>query len=591
MKTRAEIEEKYKWDLTKFCKNDEDFYDRLAKVEQGIAQFAKYEGKLSDESFLFECLEKECAFLQEFALIAHYASLRLCEDKADRKANEMNEKLSFVEVKYSNATAFIGVEITKLPTKQLQNLQNNAKFKNYKRYFEAVLRDKKHTLSKREELLLSKMSECIGNESSTFEKFDDVDLQFDDVLDGKGKKHPLNQSNYLVYFESEDRTLRKNTYKELNGRYGKFIHFLATNYINNVKTDCVAAKIRKYKSAISASITNEEASEKVYDMLVSKVRENLDVQHDYFEIKRKMLGLKKFAIYDHAAPVCSTSNKKYTYDEAIEIIKSAVAPLGQEYVSLIQRAKDERWIDVYPNKNKQSGAFASHSYGATPVVLTNFEGNLESVFTLAHELGHAMHSYFSMKNQPYQTNDYVIFVAEVASTTNEMLLLRYLLARAKTNEEKIFYYDHFLRQAKSTIYRQTMFAEFEQFAHEMYEKEQPLSPELLCEKYKHLNEIYFGKNVELVPEIQYEWARIPHFFSSFYVYKYATGLISAIKISNSILTDKNFAQKYLKFLSSGCSKDPISLLKMADCDLTKEQTYKEAFDVCRDFVAKWKKIL
>ena len=591
MKLRAEIEEKYKWDLTKFCKNDEDFYDRLAKVEEKIPEFAKYEGKLANDDVLFECLEKECGLLQEFALIGNYASLRLCEDNADRRANEMNEKFSFVAVKYSNATAYIDVEISKFKTNKLKGLRDNIKFKNYKRFFEAVLREKKHVLSKKEELLLSKMSECLGNEGSNFSKFSDVDLKFDAILDEKGKKHELNQSNYYVYFESKDRTLRKNCYKELNGRYGKYIHFLANNYINNVRTDCVGAKLRKYKSALNAAIENEEASEDVYKLLVKKVRENLDVQHEYFDIKRKMLGLKKFAIYDNAAPVCQNVNTKYTYDEAIELIKQAVAPLGKDYVELIQRAKDERWIDVYPNKNKHSGAFCSHSYGATPVVLTNFEGNLESVFTLAHELGHAMHGYHSMKYQPYQTNDYVIFVAEVASTVNEMLLLRYLLKNAKTKEERIFCFDHFMKQAKSTIYRQTMFAEFEEFAHEEYEKETPLSAEFLCEKYKELNKLYFGQKVELVDEIQYEWARIPHFFTSFYVYKYATGLISAIKISNSILQDKDFAKKYIKFLSAGSSQDPISILKIADCDLTKEATFDDAFAVCHQMVEDWKKSL
>lgn len=591
MNSRAEIEEKYKWDLSKFCKSDDDFYQRLEKLEKRIPEFAQYEGKLKNDELLFQCLEKDCEFGKEFSLIGIYAALKLCEDNANRKANEMNEKFSFVAVKLSNATAFIGVEVTKLPVAKLKELQKNEKFKNYKRYFEAVLKEKKHTLSKKEELLLTKMSECIGNESSTFDKFADVDLKFADVVDSNGKKYELNQSNYYVYFESADRVLRENTYKELNGRYGKYIHFLASNYINNVRTDCVEAKIRKYKSALSSAIETEEASEKVYSLLVKKVRDNLDVQHDYFEIKRKMLGLDQFAIYDNAAPVCSNLHKKYTYDEAIELIKQAVTPLGEKYVKLIDKAKNERWIDVYPNKNKDSGAFSNSTYGATPVVLTNFEGNLESVFTLAHELGHAMHSYLSSENQPYQTHSYVIFVAEVASTTNEMLLLRYLLGKAKTREEKIFYYDHFLRQAKSTIYRQTMFAEFEQFAHETYEKEIPLSSDLLCEEYRNLNEIYFGKNVELVVEIQYEWARIPHFYRSFYVYKYATGLICAIKISNALLRDKKYAQKYLTFLSSGCVKDPISLLKIADCDLTKQSTYDEAFAVCREFVNKWKEIL
>lgn len=591
MKNRSEIDDNLKWDLTKFCKNDEEFYKRLEKIEKQIPQFKDYEGKLSDDSLLFECLEKECALAMEFSLVAIYAHLRLCEDNADRKANDMNEKVSFVSVKFSNQTAFVDVEVTKFSKKKLLELQGNERFANYRRYFEGILRDKKHALSKSEELLLSKLDECLGGDGANFDKFSDVDLKFNDILDSKGNKHELNHSNYSIYVESKDRTLRKNAFAELNGKYGEFIHFVANNYINNVREDCVLAKIRKHKSALSASIYAEEASEKVYNQLIKKVRENIDVAYDYFEIKRRMLGLDKFAVYDNFAHVVGDMDKKFSYDEAIEIIKKAVSPLGKDYVGLIQRAKDERWIDVMPNKNKDSGAFCSGTYGATPVVLVNFEGNMESVFTLAHELGHAMHSYFSNKIQPFQTSDYVIFVAEVASTTNEMLLLRYLLKNAKTKNEKMYFYDHFLNQVKSTIFRQTMFAEFEEFAHSEYEKENPLSPELLCEYYEKLNKFYFGEKVEIIPQIKYEWARIPHFYRSFYVYKYSIGLICAIHISQKLLDDEKFAKSYIKFLSSGCANDPISLLKIADCDLTKNEIFDDAFATCREFVLNWKNLL
>ncbi len=591
MKERSEIEERYKWDLSKFCANDESFYERLEKVDKQIKDFKKYEGKLADENMVFECLEKEMKLLKEFSLIAVYAHLRQCENNADRNANEMNEKLVYVSSRFSNETAFIVVEITKLPAQKIKSMQQNPRFKNYVRFFEAILRDKKHTLSKKEELLISRISECMGGSSSTFDKFSDVDLKFNDILDSKGKAHKLNQSNYSIYRESLDRELRKNAFKEMNGAFGRNIHFIANNYINNVREDCVFAKVRKHKSALSGAIFAEEASEQVYNLLIEKVRENMDVCYDYFEIKRKMLGLDKFAIYDTFTPVVHSLNFKFTYDEAIEVIKEAVSVMGKDYVALIDRAKNERWIDVMPNTNKDSGAFSTGTYGATPVVLTNFEGNLESVFTLAHELGHAMHTYLSNEHQPIQTSDYVIFVAEVASTTNEMLLLNYFIKKAKTAKEKMYFYDYFLSQARATIYRQTMFAEFEEFAHAEYEKEKPLSAELLSDKYEELNNFYFGKRVMQIPEMKYEWARIPHFYRSFYVYKYATGLISAIRISNKILSDKDFAKKYIKFLSSGCSKDPISLLKIAECDLTKKETFDESFAVCHRFVEDWKKLL
>lgn len=589
MKKRREIEEKFKWDLSKFCKSDEEFLEKLENLEKKIVDFAKFEGRLSDDDVLFEYLEFQNNLSKEADFLS-YAFYRQCEDGSDRNANDMMEKRNIICTKISVASTPLDVEIDKFSEVRLKALQNNSKFINYKRYFEGVLRHKKHSLTKSEELLLSKLGEFTGGFSDNYDKFSDVDLKFDKIADSKGKSHDFNQSLYSTYVESKDRVLRENAFKEINGKRGKFINFLAQNYINDVKENCVFAKIRKYKSALSQAIFCEEASEDVYNMLVKKVRENVDIMERYFEIKRKMLGLKNFAIYDTFAPVSSESGKKFTYEQAIEIIKQAVAPLGEEYVALVQRAKDERWIDVLPNENKYSGAYSSGSNGKN-VILTNFTGNYESVFTLAHELGHAIHSYFSFHNQPYQTSDYVIFVAEVASTTNEMLLLNFFLQNAKTEKEKIMWFNHFLKDVKSTIFRQTMFAEFEQFAHEEYEKERPLSAQLLCEKYSQLNKFYHGKKVKQIEEMKFEWSRIPHFYDSFYVYKYATGLICAIKISSQILRDENFAKKYISFLSSGSSDNPISLLRIADCDLEKEETFDEAFAVCNEFLLKWEALL
>lgn len=587
MKERNEIEERFKWDLRNYCENDEDFYVRLEKISKKVPDFKKFEGKLSDEKLLFECLEFETEVDKELSLLAVYAFLRLSENNAERKSNEMNEKMGLILSKFSTASSFVDVEVGKFKNDKLKSLKDNKKFVNYQRYFEDILREKKHMLGKREEVLLSQLGEFLGGFSDNFDKFTDVDLKFDKILDCEGNAHEFNHSKYSLYIESRDRVLRKNAFKQFNGKHGEFINFLANNYINDVKQDCIFARIKKYKSALDRSVYAEEASIDVYRMLIKKVRENVDVLQGYLEIKRKMLGLQKVAIYDTFAPVVSEVEKKYTYDEAIELIKEAVSVLGDEYVSLIDKAKNERWIDVYPNKNKSTGAFASGSFGANPVVLMNFEGNLNSVFTLAHELGHALHTYFSKEHQPIQTSSYVIFVAEVASNVNEMLLLRLLIKRAKTKDERISLYDNFLEQIRSSIFRQTMFSEFEEFSHSEYEKENPLSPDLLCEKYEELNNFYHGKNVEQIPEMKYEWARIPHFFRSFYVYKYATGLICAIKISEQLLVDKNFSTKYLKFLSSGCNTDPISLLKLADCDLTNEKTFDDAFETCKDFIKKW----
>ncbi len=587
MKKRSEIDEKFKWDLSKFCRDDDDFLSRLKKVERRIDDFAKYDGKLADEKLLFECLQLEIEIGKEFSLIAEYAHLKLCEDNADRVANELCERVNFVATKLSTSTSFIDVQISKFSDEKLKNLQKNGKFKDYRRFFEAILRNKKHTLSQKEELLLAKVGEFVGGYSENFDKFTDADMKFQPILDSKGKKHEINQSNYVVLFRSADRKLRENAYRELNGRHGAYINFLASNYISSVKEDCVFAKLRHHSSALSASIFEEEASEQVYQNLVKNVRANVAILQKYYELKRKMLKLDKFAVYDSFAPIFPKQTRKYTFAQAIELIKKATACMGEEYSKLIDRAVSERWIDVYPNQNKQSGAFSSSVYGVTPVVLTNFENDLESVFTLAHELGHAMHSYFSEKCQPYQTTDYVIFVAEVASTVNEMLLLNYLLSGAKTKQERISFFDKFLSNVRATIFRQTMFAEFEEFSHGEYENQQPLSAELLCNKYEELNNFYYGKKVKQIKEMRFEWARIPHFFTAFYVYKYATGLISAINISQKLLNEKGFEKKYIKFLSSGCREDPISLLKIADCDLTDQKTFDAAFELCEEFICKW----
>lgn len=592
MKNRSEIEEKYKWDLRKFCKDDDDFYRRMKKLSTKIKEIKAYEGKLENDDTLFECLEKSTAFSKEFGFLTLYSELSKKVDNADTKANEMCEKLSSLQTEYSVMSSYIEVEMAALSDEKLKLLAKDKRFKNYKRLLESVRRDKKHILSKKEELLISKLGEFLGGFSDNFDKFADVDLNFGEIEDKNGKKYPFNQSNFSVYAESEDRTLRKNAYKKMNGKFGEFINFIANNYANDVKEACTFAKIRNYKSALAREIYDEEASEKAYHMLLKKVRENVKILQDFYEIKRRALKLDKVAIYDTFAPISNMPKTKFTFEEAIALIKKALSVLGDDYVALIDKAVKERWIDVYPNLNKDSGAFSWGCYGATPVVLCNFEGNLSSVFTLAHELGHAMHSYFSDTHQPIQTAGYVIFVAEVASTTNEMLLLDYLLKNAKSDDEKLYYCDYFLTEVRSTIFRQTMFSEFEEWAHAAYEKGEALTRESMCKKYKELNDFYHGEKVEEIDEMQYEWARIPHFYSHFYVYKYATGMISAINIARKILSkERGAVERYKTFLSSGSTASPITLLRRCGCDLEKDEIYDDVFAYCQNYIKNMKKLV
>jgi len=590
MKKRSEIEEKYKWDLTKYCKSEADFFVRLENLEKKFDNLAKFSGKLSDDKSLLECLQFDSEISKEFEALAVYGELCESTDVTNQKANEMCEKISLVGANYNKVSTLISTEIDKFSTNRLKNLIQNAKFKDFSRMFEKVLRAKKHTLSKKEELLLSNISEVMGESSNVFDKFSNGDLKFDDIKDEKGKSHPLSPALYGFYIKGKDRTLRKNAREELLKKYKQFAHTISVNYIANVKEDCVLAKIRKFDSALSASIFAEEASEKVYKKLIEIVRQNLDIPQKYLSLKRKTLGFDKLFSYDVFAPA-GKIDRKFTYDEAIEVIKSAVAPLGEDYVKLIQKAKDERWIDVYPNENKCDGAFSTDAYMANPVVLTNFNGTIQDVFDLAHELGHAIHSYFSSQNQPFELSHYVIYVAEVASQTNEMLLFRYFLKNAKSTQEKLYFYETFFNLVYGAIFRQVMFAEFEQFSHETYEKQIPLTKELLCEKFAALSQEYDGKEVQKDELSQYAWMRIHHFYRAFYVYKYAIGLICAIKLSSQLCDDKNFKNIYKKFLSAGSTKDPISILKDATCDLTKDKIYEDAFSVCREILKDWDKEL
>jgi len=409
---------------------------------------------------------------------------------------------------------------------------------------------------------------------------DAVDIKFEDIVDSNGQKFPLNNANYSVYLRSEDQVLRGSAFKNLNGGYGKLNYSLSTNYMNNVKTDCTMAKVRKFDSAFKQALFGEEVDEKVYKTLIKQVNKHKNVFQRYFNLKKKALNLETFYNYDVNAKLKTKHNKKYTYDEAFDMVKNSLNVLGGEYTNILQKAKDERWIDVMPNENKDTGAFSWGAYGANPVVLLNYEETINSVFTLAHELGHMMHTYYSNNNNVSTKAGYEIFVAEVASTTNELILARTLLNNKDEDiQTKLFYIDYLMNTFYGTIFRQTMFAEFEYLVHDAYENGENTTTDALNNIYMDLCKNYFGENVELVDELKYEWSRIPHFYTSFYVYKYATGIISALALANKILDgDTKTLQSYKNFLKSGCTKPPVELLKDAGVDLTKQETFESAFE-------------
>lgn len=589
MKTRNQINDNFKWDLSPLCSSDEDFYKGLEKVNGYIKKFKNFENKLNNKETILKFFKLDEEFDDLIEPLYMYVHLKHDEILSDRKRNEMSEKISHILSELSVETSFVTTELHELPDEIIDDILQDRRFKDYDRMFENIKKEKIHMLSKEEEKLLAGMN-FLGGFSSNMRNLSDVDITFEKVKDSKGKDLELNHSNYSVYLRSKDRELRKNTMTVLNGTYGKFINTLANNYINEVKQNCYFAKVRKYKSALDEALQDEEVSKKVYDTLIQSVNKNLDVLFDYFKLKKKILGLDNFYIYDCMAEIDKNKGKKYSYDQAIEIIMEAVAPLGSEYVNLIKQAKDNRWIDVYPNKDKRSGAYESGIYGYHPYVLTNFEGDLDSVFTLAHELGHAMHTHFSNNNQPRTKASYTIFLAEIASTTNEILIINYFLKRSNSKNEKLYLLNKLFDEVKGTIFRQTMFAEFEEHVHSSYEKAEALTKDGLCEYYYNLNKKYFG-SVKLIKEIQYEWARIPHFFTAFYVYKYATGMICAITFVNKILEKGEEAVRdYYKFLTAGASDTPINILKKANCNLEDEKTFDECFAYLKNLIKEWKKL-
>ena len=590
MKNRSEIDERYKWDLSPLCKNNQDFYEKLDKIKQYLPKFKEFEGKLNNKSDIYNYLMLEKEFEENIGPIYLYSHLKSCEILSDNDAQEMSEKISNILNDFSVETSFVASEFKKLPDDFLSDLIHDKKFSDYDRYFENIMKSKKHMLSKKEEKLLSGM-DFLSGFSSVMEMLSDVDMKFGNIHDSQGKSYELNQSNYSKFMRSPDRKLRKQAVAKINGTFGKYINTFATNYISEVKANCYFAKIRKFKSALDSALFDEEIDAAIYNNLIKYVSKNLPVLFEYFEVKRKLLGLDEMHIYDCTADVGKGGEKEYTFDSAIDLIKKAVAPLGEEYVGLVEQARKQRWIDVFPNKDKSSGAFSSGVYNSYPYVLTNFEGTLDSVFTLAHELGHSMHTYFSNKTQPMSKSEYTIFLAEIASTTNEMLLLGYLLKHSQDKDEKIYLYNKLFDSVKSTIFRQTMFSEFEEKVHKLHQEGQPLTKDRLCGIYYVLNKKYFG-TVNLIPEIKYEWARIPHFFRAFYVYKYATGEICAIHFANSLLSEgKPAAEKYLGFLSAGSSQPPNEILKTAGCDLANSATFDSCFDYLKSMLDEWKKLI
>ena len=579
-------DKKYTWAVEDIYRDVNAWNEDYVRAES-LADFDEYKGKLGDADKFYECMKKQEKAGRIVEKLYVYAMMLHDSDTAESEYDALMSKATALSVRFSAATAFIVPELISLDESVLKAYIVDPRFSDYDYSLKCVMKEKPHVLSEKEEKLLAESSDAMSSFREIFTKTDNADLPLKPII-RKGEKIPLTHGTYSVIMHSEDRALRKKCFESYYDAYISLINVISATYIGSVKKDVFYARAKNYKSVLESALKGEDVDESVYRNLIKWVNKSLKSLHKYMSAKKKDLKLKSMHMYDIYVPTVEDAEIKLEYDDAYKLVVDGLAPLGEEYRSLLMKAHDERWISVYETKGKRSGAYSVAVYDTHPYVLLNYQKTTHDVFTIAHEMGHSIHSYFSNRTQPYAKADYKIFVAEVASTVNEVLLLRYLLGRAKDDKLKKYLLSYLLEMIRTTLFRQTQFAEFEEFSHDAAEKGVPLTKDLLSDKYLEINKKYYGRSVISDERIKYEWARIPHFYRAFYVYKYATGIISALAISDRILKEgRNAVDDYFKFLSSGGSDSPVELLKIAGVDLTEDAPFKAAFETFDDAVKEY----
>ncbi len=581
--------DKFKWAIEDIYPSVEAWNKDYENVE-GKIDFSEFKGKLGNADEFLACMKKQEALGRVVEKLAVYATMLLDINTADSSADALVGKITSLSVKFSAETAYVTPELTSLSESVLNSYIENPKLAEYDYMLKGLIKEKKHILSENEETLLALSGETLSSFREIFTKIDNADLPLKAVRHN-GKSIPLSHGAYGVILHSEDRELRRKGFKSYYNSYKSLINTITATYSGNVRKDVFVAKAKKYDGALDMALCSEDVGRKVYDNLITSVNSALPTLHEYMEEKKKILGYDKMHMYDVYVPVTENAELKLEYPEAYKLVIEGLAPLGKEYQELLQRAYDERWLDVYETKNKRSGAYSVAVYDTHPFVLLNYQKTTSGVFTIAHEMGHSIHSYFSNRTQPYAKADYKIFVAEVASTVNEVLLLKHLLKTAEDKKLKKYLLSYLMEMIRTTLFRQAMFSEFEEYSHASLENGEPLTKDGMCAKYAELNEKYYGNAIEKGSDIKYEWARIPHFYRAFYVYKYATGIISALAIADRILTEGQSAvDDYFAFLSSGGSDSPVELLKIAGVDLNEIKPFDSAFKAFRDCLDEFKSL-
>lgn len=576
--TRNDVPENRKWKTEHIYATVDEWNKTYAEVEKKI-DFSEFMGKLADAETVKKCYDKTYDVLLDLSKLGVYAFMKHDEDTRDSLYVGLCQRVDDLEIKFSAATSFIEPELTALDEKTLKSFAQNPLLKDYDYALKSLIKEKEHILSKETEEVLSLGGKVFGGYKEVFGMINNADLPFPTIkVDGKPVK--VTHGTYGVLLQSDDRKVRKEAFQKYYAAFKGLINSITSVYAGNVNKNVFLSKARKYESCLDRALSAEDVKPVVYENLLKAVNSALPSLHRYVRDKKKDLGLKTMHMYDMYVPTVKEAELQLDYEDAFKLVKEGLKPLGEEYGKLLQEAHDGGWIDVEETDGKRSGAYSIGVYGLShPYVLLNYKKTTNNVFTIAHELGHALHTYHSNKYQPQAKADYRIFVAEVASTVNEVLLLKYLLKNSDDKKLKKYLLSYYTDMIKSTLFRQTQFAEFEYAAHTMAEEGKPLTKDALNEVYYNLNKKYYGRSVVSDDEIAYEWARIPHFYNAFYVYKYATGITSAITIAERIYAEGEKAVKdYFKFLSSGGSDSPVELLKLAGVDLTKKEPFKKAME-------------
>jgi oligoendopeptidase F len=594
LKTRSEINQGDKWDIEAMypdeAKWDADIKESLAKTET----FSSFAGSLTKDSQRFlEALTLRDEIWQTLERAFVYARMRRDEDNTSEKYQAMTDRIGTEIAKVSAAMSFFTPELLETPVEVIMgHLHENQELAVYQHAMDALFRQKEHVLTKSEENILAQMSEITGSTDDIFTMLNNADLKFGTITDENGQQVELTHGNYITFMESHHRDTRKAAFDKMYQSYESLINTLATTYNYNTKTDVVTARIRKYPSARAAALSGDNIPESVYDNLVAAVNDNLPALHKYMALRKKMLGVDSLAMHDVYVPLVKLPKREIPYREAVDIMMESLVPLGETYLAGMRQGIQQGWIDVYENQGKTSGAYSFGSYDSKPYILLNYTETLKDVFTLVHEMGHSMHSYFTRATQPFVYGGHSIFTAEVASTVNENLLMKDLLQKETDPAMRKYLLNMHIESFRTTLFRQTMFAEFEALTHKTVEEGGSLTAQWLSMEYKKLNQKYFGPALTEDNYIQYEWARIPHFYRAFYVYKYATGYAAAAALSDGILKEGEPAKnRYLDFLKTGESDDPIELLKIAGVDMGSAKPVESAMEVFKNLVDEFERLV